>query len=429
MSVKVEKIEGNKVKLEFVIEKEKFIQAIDEVYKENVKHFVVPGFRKGKVPKEIVMKYYGPEAFFSDAFDKVANVEYPKAIEENDLKVVSRPVIDIVTMSVTEDLVFTATADLEPEVELGEYKGIEIEKVEYNVTEDDINNRLNEMSKQNARISTNNDKQIEKGDIGIIDFEGFLNGVPFEGGKAEGHELEIGSGSFIPGFEEQLVGMKVDEEKEINVTFPEEYHSEELKGKPAMFKVKLHEIKVKELPKIDDDFAKDVSEFDTIEDLKKDIKSKMEETNNEKARSEIETKVLDNIISTSKMEIPHSMIELEVENKIKDIEQNMRYQGITLEQYLQYSGLKLDDFKIQLEGQAEKDIKSRLILETIIKKEAIEATEEDVEKKIEDLAKKYNKTVEEYKKTVTDSYRNFFKENLKYEKAMQVIVDNVKFKK
>ncbi|MDD4066488.1 MAG: trigger factor [Clostridia bacterium] len=429
MSVKVEMIEGNKAKLEFSIEKEKFVEAIDQVYKENAKYFQVPGFRKGKVPKEIVMRNYGESTFYNDAFEKVANEEYPKAIEENNLKVVSKPEIDVVTMSTKEDLVFTAIVDLEPKVELGDYRCIEIEKVEYNVSEDDIKARLDEMVNQNARIITNNDQQLEKGNIAIIDFEGFVEGVPFEGGKAEKHELEIGSGSFIPGFEDQLIGMKVEEEKDINVTFPEQYQVEELKGKPAVFKVKLHEIKIKELPKIDDDFAKDVSEFDTLEALKTDIKNKMQESNEERAKSEKESKAIEVIVNNSKMEIPHSMIDLEVEHKVKDIEQNMQYQGLTLQQYLQYSGLKMDDFKIQLEDQALKDIKSRLVLEAIIAKENIEVTDEDVENKIADMAKKYNKDLAEYKKGISDSYKQYFKDNIKYEKVLKLIIDNVKFKK
>ncbi len=428
MSVKVEKLEGNKVKLEFVVEKEKFIQAIDSVIKENAKYFVVPGFRKGKVPNNMVKRYYGEQTFFNDAFDKIANEVYPKAIEENEIKVVSRPEIDVVTMSTKEDLVFSATVDVEPVFKLGKYKGIEIEKVQYNVTEDDIKAKLEEMAEQNARITTNNEKQLEKGNISIIDFEGFKNDVPFEGGKAEKHELEIGSGAFIPGFEDQLVGMKVGEEKDINVTFPEDYHVDDLKGQPVVFKVKLHEIKVKEVPAIDDELAKDVSEFETLEELKKDIKEKMEKENEERTKGEIEAKALEAVRNNTEIDIPHSMIENEVENKIHDIEHNMKHQGISLEQYLHFSGMKLDDFKIELEEGAKNDVKTRLILEAIIKEEKIEVTDEDVDNKIADMAKKYNRDVEEYKKTFSESHKQYFKENLKYEKAIDIITNNVKFK-
>lgn len=428
MSVKVEKLEGNKVKLEFIVEKEKFIEAINSVIKENAKYFVVPGFRKGKVPSDMVKRYYGEQTFFSDAFDKIANEIYPKAVEENDLKIVSKPDVDVVTMSTTEDLVFNITADVEPEFKLGQYKGIELEKVEYNVTNEDIEQKLNEMAEQNARITTNNDKQLEKGNISIIDFEGFKDDVPFEGGKGENHELEIGSGTFIPGFEDQLVGMKVGEEKDINVTFPEDYHVDDLKGKPVVFKVKLNEIKVKELPKIDDELAKDVSEFDTLEELKKDIKEKMEKENEERAKGEIETKALEVVRNNTQIDIPHSMVENEVDNKIKDIEHNMKHQGISLEQYLMFSGMKMDDFKIELEEGAQNDVKTRLILEAIMKEEKIEVTDEDVDNKIADMAKKYNRDVEEYKKTFSESHRQYFKENLKYEKAIGLIISNVKYK-
>lgn len=428
MSVKVEKLEGNKVKLEFVVEKEKFVQAIQKVINQNSKYFVVPGFRKGKVPQDMVLRYYGEQAFFNDAFEIIANEVYPKAIEENELKVVSKPEIDIVKMSTTEDLEFTALVDVEPTFELGEYKGLKVEKVEYPVSEDDIKARLEEMAQQNARITTKNDKQLEKGDISVIDFEGFKDGVPFEGGKAEKYELEIGSGSFIPGFEDQMVGMKVEEEKEINVTFPENYHVEDLKGKPVVFKVKLHEIKEKQVPKIDDELAKDVSEFETLEELKKDIKEKMQADNEEKAKTEIEENALEILRNNTTIDIPQSMIENEVENKVHDIEHNMKHQGISLEQYLQYSGMKMDDFKIELEEGAKKDVKTRLILEAIIKAENIEVTDEDVDNKIEKMAKKYNRDVEEYKKTFNQSYRNYFKENLKYEKAIDIITSNVKLK-
>lgn len=428
MSVKVEKLEGNKVKLEFVVEKEKFVQAIDSVIKENAKYFMVPGFRKGKVPADMVKRYYGMQTFYSDAFDKIANDVYPKAVEENNLKVVSKPDVDVVTMSTEEDLVFNITVDVEPEVKLGKYKGIELEKVEYKVTEDDIEERLNQMAEQNARITTNNEKELEKGDISVIDFEGFKDDVPFDGGKAEGHELEIGSGAFIPGFEDQLIGMKVGEEKDINVTFPEDYHVEDLKGQPVVFKVKLHEIKVKELPAIDDELAKDVSEFETLEELKNDIKEKMEQENEERAKGEIEAKALEIVRENTDIDIPHSMIETEVDNKIHEIEHSMKHQGITLEQYLMFSGMKMDDFRIELEEGAKNDVKTRLILEAIIKEENVEVNDEDVDNKIANMAKKHNRDLEEYKKTFSESHKQYFKENLKYEKAIDVIISNVKYK-
>ena len=277
MNCKVEKTENaNEVKLEITIEAEKFENAIKKVYFQSAKYFNIPGFRKGKAPQHIVERYYGKEIFYEDAFNEVVPAEYEKALEENKIEAVSRPKIDVVKMEKGQDLVFTAIVATKPEVELGKYKGIEIEKIEYTVEDEAVENEIKTMQEKNARLVTIEDRAVEQGDITIIDFEGFVDGVAFEGGKAENHELEIGSGSFIPGFEDQIVGMKIDEEKDINVTFPKEYFSKDLAGKEAVFNVTLHEIKMKELPKIDDEFAKDVSEFDTIKELRADIKSKKE---------------------------------------------------------------------------------------------------------------------------------------------------------
>ena len=290
MNVKVEKTENNnELKLEFVIEAEKFEQGMKKVYQKNAKYFNIPGFRKGKAPYNLVEKQYGPEIFYEDAFNEIVPEIYENAIKENNIEAVSAPHIDVNQMEKGKELKFTAVVQTKPEVKLGKYKGIEIPKIEYNVSDEDVQKELETIADKNSRLVTVENRPVENKDIAVIDFEGFVDGVAFEGGKAENHELEIGSHSFIDGFEDQVIGMKVDEEKDINVKFPEKYFSEELAGKDAVFKVKLHEIKKKELPKIDDEFAKDVSEYDTLDELKASIKSKFEEENTARAKREKKT--------------------------------------------------------------------------------------------------------------------------------------------
>ena len=319
MSIKIEKTENNnELKLEFTIEAKKFDEAIIKVFNKSAKYFNIPGFRKGKAPFNIVERMYGDEIFYEDAFNELVPSIYEKEIEDNKLDVVSKPEINIVKMKKGEDLVFTAIVQTKPEVKLGKYKGIELKKIEYNVSDHDIEHELGHMAEHNARLVSIEDRPVEKGDITVIDFEGSIDGVPFEGGKAEKHELEIGSNTFIPGFEDQIVGMKLEEEKDITVTFPEDYFSKELAGKPAVFKVKLHEIKKKELPKIDDEFAKDVSEFETLAELKNSIKERMQKANEEKAKYETQDAVIKALCEKTKVEIPSGMVEMEVENMLKD---------------------------------------------------------------------------------------------------------------
>ena len=424
MSCKVEKTENaNEVKLEITVEAEKFENAIKKVYFKNAKYFNIPGFRKGKAPQNIVEKYYGKEIFYEDAFNEIASEEYDKAVEEAKLEVVSRPQVDIVTMEKGQDLVFTAVVSIKPEVELGKYKGIEIEKKEYNVEDSDIENNLKQMQEKNARIISV-ETPVEKGNIAVIDFEGFVDGEAFEGGKAENHSLEIGSGSFIPGFEDQVVGMKIDEEKDINVKFPEEYFSKDLAGKDATFKVKVHEIKKKELPELDDEFAKDVSEFDTLKELKDSIKERLVKENEQRAKYEKEDAVMKSVTENMKVEIPAGMIEVEVDNMIKDMEQRMSYQGLKLEQYLKMLNKTEAEFKKEYEPQAIEAIKSRLALEAIIKAEKIEATDADVKEKLEEMAKNYGKTAEELEKN--DSIKEYIKQGIENEKAISFLVENAK---
>ena len=396
MKCKVEKTKNaNEVKLEITVEAEKFNDAIKKVYFKSAKYFNIPGFRKGKAPMNIVEKYYGKEIFYEDAFNEVAGEALDEAVKENDLYVVSRPDIDVTQIEKGKDLIFTAVMQTKPEAELGKYKGVEIKKIEYKVTDEDIEHELGHMQEHNARMITVEDRPVESGDIVTIDFEGFVDGKAFDGGKAEGHELEIGSNTFIPGFEDQIIGMKIDEEKDINVKFPEEYFSKELAGKDATFKVKLHEIKKKELPKLDDEFAKDVSEFDTLKELKEDIKKKQQKQNDDKAKYETEDAVIKAVCENVKVDIPSGMIETEVDNMIKDIEQRLSYQGLKLEQYLQMMGKTTEEMRKEYEPQAIDSIKSRLALEAVIKAEKIEATEEEVDEKMKEMAKNYGKENDE----------------------------------
>ena len=426
MNCKVEKTEkANEVKLEITIEAEKFDNAMKKVYFQNAKYFNIPGFRKGKAPMNIVEKYYGAQIFYEDAFNEVATEAYDEALEANKIDAVSRPVVDIKQMEKGKDVIFTAVVQTKPEVELGKYKGIEIPKVEYKVEEKDIEHELGHMQEHNSRLITVDDRALENGDIATIDFEGFVDGVAFDGGKAEGHELEIGSGSFIPGFEDQLVGMKIDEEREIKVTFPKEYFSKDLAGKEAMFKVKLHEIKRKELPELDDEFAKDVSEFDTLAELKASIKEKIEKNNEQRQKYETEDLAIKSVCEDVKVDIPSGMVEFEVENMMKDFEQRLSYQGLNLDQYLKMIGKTEEEMKKEYEPQAIEAIKSRLVLEAIIKAEKIEASEDEIKAKMEEMAKNYGKKVEEISEN--ENLKRYLKEGIESEKALEFIVNNAKF--
>ena len=428
MNCKVEKTKNaNEVKLEITVDATRFDEAIKKVYFKSAKYFNIPGFRKGKAPMQIVEKYYGKEIFYEDAFNEVAEEALEEAIKENKLEVVSRPDIDVTQIEKGKDLIFTAVMQTKPEAELGKYKGIEIKKIEYNVTDEDINHELGHMQEHNSRLITIEDRPVEKGDIATIDFEGFVDGKAFEGGKAEGHDLEIGSNTFIPGFEDQVIGMKIDEEKDINVKFPEEYFSKELAGKDATFKVKVHEIKKKELPELDDEFAKDVSEFDTLKELKADIKEKQEKQNEERAKYETQDAVIKALCENVKVDIPSGMIEMEIDNMMKDIEQRLSYQGLKLDQYLQMMGKTMENARKEYEPQAIEGIKSRLALEAVVKAEKIEATDKEIEEKMKEMAKNYGKeNDEEFMKN--ENVINYIKQGLESEKAIDFLVENAKIK-
>ena len=415
-----------KLKLSFVIEAKKFDEAIVKVYEKSARYFNIPGFRKGKAPMAIVEKTYGPSIFYEDAFNEVVPEIYEKELKENNIEAVSNPDLDIEQMEKGQDLKFTAIVQIKPEVKLGKYKGIEIKKIEYNVSDDDVEHELGHMLERNARVVTVEDRPVENGDITVIDFEGSVDGVKFEGGKGEGHELEIGSNTFIPGFEEQIIGMKMEEERDIKVKFPDDYFSEDLKGKDAVFKVKLHEIKKKELPELNDDFAKDASEFDTLDELKNSIKEKIEEQNKSRAKYETEEELIKKACEDVEIDIPSGMIETELDNMTKEVETRLSYQGMNLEMYLNMTGKTMADFRKEGEEQAKIAVKTRLVLEAIIEAEKIEAEPSKTQEKVEEMAKAYGKKVEEIKEN--ENFMEYITKTLKQEAVIDFLVENAKIK-
>ena len=427
MSIKVEKTDKtNELKLTFTVEAEKFDEGMKTVYKKTAKYFSIPGFRKGKAPMSIIEKTYGSSIFYEDTFNEIVPEIYEKELKENNIEAVSRPEIEITQMEKGKDLIFTAVVQTKPEVKLGKYKGVEVEKIDTSVVAADVKKELDRMAEKNARMVSVDNRAVKNKDIAVIDFEGFVNGVPFEGGKAENHELEIGSKTFIPGFEDQVIGMKIDEEKDINVKFPEEYFSKELAGKDATFKVKLHEIKVKELPAIDDEFAKDVSEFDTLKDLKASIKEKLVEDKKNQAKYQLEDAVIKEVAKNTEIDIPSGMIETELDNILKDIDGRLAYQGLNLAQYLKLINKSEDDMRKEYEAQASDSVKTRLVLEAIVKAENIEASDAEIEEKIKEMAKNYGKKEEELLEN--ENLKEYLKNNITTEKAIQFIVDNAKIK-
>ena len=423
MNVKVEKTDNkNELKLEFTVESKVFEDGIETVFKKNAKYFSVPGFRKGKVPMNIAIKHYGVEIFYEDAFNEVVPSIYEQAVTDNNLEVVSKPQIDIVQMEKGKDLIFTAVVQTKPEVELGKYKGIKIEKPHYEVTDENVDDELKRMAEKNVRIVSVEDREAQNGDITVIDFAGSVDGVAFDGGTAENYELELGSHRFIEGFEDQVVGMKIDEEKDINVTFPDDYSSKDLAGKPAVFKIKLHEIKAKEYPEMDDEFAKDVSEFDTMDELKADIRKNLEEQNEKRTKNEIEDNAINKVCDNSKLDIPSGMIESEIDAMCDDMNRRLAYQGLNLEQYLKVFNKSMSDFRSEMQPQAEKSIKTRLVLEAICKDAKLVITEEEIDEKISELAKTYGRPEDELKNN--EEFKKYITSTIETEKALNYIVEN-----
>ena len=427
MSVKVEKTENkNEVKLEFTVEAAKFDEAIKKVFNKNAKYFNIPGFRKGKAPMMMVEKFYGSEIFYEDAFNEVVPEVYDEAIKSEKLDVVSRLDINVEQIGKGKDLIFTAIVQTKPEVKLGKYKGIALEKTAYKVTSEAVDNEINRMAERNSRIVTVSDRPAEMGDTTVIDFEGSVDGNKFEGGTAENHELVLGSNTFIPGFEDQVVGMKIDEVKDINVKFPEEYFSKELAGKDAVFKVTLHEIKKKEMPEIDDEFAKDVSEFDTLKELKADTEKKLQEEQDNRAKNELDEAAVKAVSDISEVEIPSGMIDMELESMMEDMNRRLSYQGMNFDQYLQMIGKTRDDFKKDNEEAAKTSCKMRLVLEAVFKDAKLEVTDKEVNEKLEELATMYGRKAEELKNN--EELISRINETIQSEKSIKYIVDNAKVK-
>lgn len=427
MSMKFEKTENaNELKLEFTIEAEKFEQAIKSVYVQNSKYFNIPGFRKGKAPFEMAEKMYGTEIFYEDAFNELVPPVFEEELKANNIEAVSKPEIEVKQMEKGKDLIFTAIIQTKPEVKLGKYKGIQLKKIEYNVSDEDINKELTSMAERNSRLVAVEDRPVEVKDTVVFDFEGFVDGKTFEGGKAEGYELEIGSNTFIPGFEDQMVGMQINEERDLNVKFPEEYFSEELKGKDAVFKVKVHEIKKKEMPEINDEFAKDTSEFDTLDELKASIKEKIETENTNRAKYETEDAAIKAVCDKAEVDIPSGMIEAEVDNMVRDIETRLQYQGMKLDMYLQMIGKTMEEFRKENEEQAKVSVKTRLVLEALVNAENIEADEDAVNTKVTEMAGAYGKTPDELKQN--EQFMNYVKDFVKNETIVKFIIDNAKIK-
>lgn len=424
--IKNEKTDKNVVKLTIEVDKEAFEKALEKAYKKNVKKIALPGFRKGKAPRKLIEKYYGEAVFYEDAVNFVCPDAYEYAVKEAGISPVDRPEIDIEQIGDGKDLVLTAEVTVKPEVELGEYKGIKAEKTVYETKDEDVENQLKSVAEKNARMITVEDRAVKMGDITVIDFEGFTDGVAFEGGKGLGHTLEIGSGQFIPGFEDQLVGAELNVEKEINVKFPEEYHAEELKGKDATFKVTVKEIKEKEVPALDDDFAKDVSEFDTLEEYKNSIKETLDKSNADRTKAEFENNVVDAVSANAKVDIPKCMIDNRIEDMIKDFGYRLSSQGMNLEQYMQITGTTVDSFKEQFAPQAEAQVKSNLVLEKIAEVEGIEVSDDDVEAEIAKMAEMYGMELDKVKTLMGDAEKDNIKEDLKIKKAVEFLAENAK---
>ena len=402
MSLKETKnVAANRYELEILVDGERFREAIKAAYKQNAKKINVPGFRKGKAPLSYVETYYGTEIFFEDALNLIYSDVVEEAINESGLKVINDKMdFDMVSISKEDGVDFKVTVTTYPEIEVGEYKGLKAEKVIAKVEDSEIDAQVNAMADRNARMIAVEDRAAQLGDTAVIDFEGFCDGVAFDGGKAEGHNLELGSGQFIPGFEDQIVGHNIGEEFDVNVTFPEEYGAKELAGKEAVFKIKLHELKVRELPEIDDEFAKDVSEFDTLDELKADLKAKALERKQKVAEEEVENDLVQQIVDSIKGEIPEAMFENQLNQSVEQFAYRLQSQGLDLQTYLKYTNASIDDFKSSFRPQAENQVKFRLALEKIVELEKIEATEEEINEQIEKMAKDYGMEAEQIKAAV-----------------------------
>lgn len=428
MSVQVENLEKSMAKLTIEVPAEELEKAIQEAYLREKGKISLPGFRKGKVPRKMIEKMYGVGIFYEDAANTLIQENYPGAMDESGLDIVSRPTIDVVQIESGKPFIFTAEVAVRPEVKLGKYKGVQVTKVDTSVSEEEIDAEVERERGSNARTVTVTDRPVQNGDTAVIDFEGFVDGVAFDGGKGENHSLEIGSHSFIDNFEDQLIGKNAGDEVEVNVTFPEQYHAAELAGKPALFKVKIHEIKAKELPELDDEFAQDVSEFDTLAEYREDVKKRLTEQKENEAKGAKEDEAIQKIIDKSEMELPEAMIDTQCENMVNEFAQRIAQSGLSMEQYMQFSGLTYDKLKEQVRPEAETRIKSSLVLEEIAKAENIQVTEEEIDAELEKMAAAYGMEADKLKELMGDTEKESIKRDLSVTKAVELIMDNVKEK-
>lgn len=424
MKVKVENLEKNVVQLEITIEAEEFEKGMQKAFVKNAKKFNIPGFRKGKAPRKIVERHYGEGVLYDEAINVIYPDAYDKAIKEQDISPVDLPQIDIKQIGSGQEFVFVAKVIVMPEVELGNYKGIQAEIEEVSVTDEDVENELKKTVEKNARFISVEDRPVQDGDTTIIDFEGFIDGVPFEGGKAENYNLVIGSNSFIEGFESSLIGVELNKEIDVNVKFPDDYGKEELKGKPALFKVKVNEIKAKELPEVDDEFAQDVSEFDTLNEYKSDLKLKLVSKADEDAKNKRENGIVDEVVENASVDIPDVMIQKRVDSIMQNYSLSLRYQGLDINDYMRSIGMDADKFKEQFRGRAESEIKTQLVLDKISKEENIVPNEQELEEEIERTAKARRQSVEDFKKYIEDDDINYMKDTLRMKKTIDFLVEN-----
>jgi trigger factor len=427
MKANWEKIEQNVGLLEVEIEEQKVAEALDKAFRKIVNRVNVPGFRKGKVPRKIFEARFGVESLYQDAIDILLPSAYSEAVDQTGIVPVDRPEVDVEQFGKGQPFKFKAKVTVKPEVKLGEYKGLDVPLADTEVTEEEINQELERLQQRHAELVVVDEGPAQMGDVTVIDFEGFENGVPFEGGKGERYSLELGSGSFIPGFEEQVVGLNIAEEKDINVTFPEDYHVENLAGKPVVFKVKLHEIKRKNLPALDDEFAKDISEFDTLDEYKQDLASKLKERKAKEAQSAREAALVDLAAANAEVDIPEVMIDTEVDNMLKEFENRIRMQGLTLDVYYQFSGQDEAALRAQLRPDASKRVRNNLVLEAIAKAENLEVTEQDIEEELNNLSKVYKRSADELRNLfASNGYLSTLKSDLEVRKAVKFLEDNSK---
>ena len=426
MSLQVEKLEKNMAKLTIEVSADELEKALQNAYKKQKNKISMPGFRKGKVPRQMVEKMYGADVFYEDAANALIPQAYSEAYDECDLQIVSQPEIDITQIEKGKPFIFTALVATRPEVTLGEYKGLEVDKVSTRVTQKEVDAKIQEEAGKNARTVAVEGRPVKDGDEVVLDFEGFVDGEAFEGGKGENYSLTIGSGTFIPGFEDQLIGVEAEKEVEVKVTFPEEYHAENLQGKDAVFKCTVHEIKEKELPEIDDEFAAEVSEFDTLDEYKKDVEKKLAEKKEIEANSKNEDAVVAKVVENATMEIPDKMIDAQAENMVQDMARRMQSQGLSLDMYLKYTGMTVEQMKEQARPDAEKRIRTRLVLEAVAQAENIQISDEKVDEEVAKMAEAYKMEVEKLKSYMSESDVKQMKEDLAVQQAVDLLVAEAK---